>query len=251
MLLEWYLLKEVAMAYYRWFFNPFTTEEIDKYVFRRSKGELGFKIVRIRYNDKANSLMGYAVLWIPRDVKIGHYTNKSKFRKKMNKKRTELALVLDIIDVEREGPVKSVKTGFSPMGIYYGSEDFVYTVGATVEPEEDFSPMCDDCSSGIHYFGTPEEAEQFCEWEFDKQLMIPRKHILDHLKNYYEMISEFHSNHIESFRPEDNHKAMEELVKFERAFYDKTNSYLTDYIVEIDEDGNSYYINHWEDAGHE
>ena len=219
---------------------------IDQYIFRESKGELGFKIVRIHHEigGITHIHFGYAVLWIPKGVRIGHYTNSSGFKKSI-KKRSEMALVLDIIDIKHDCLAESVSSGTSPFSNFYGKEDFTYTVGEIVEPDS-FSPIGDECSNGIHYFGTPKEAKRFVEWEFNKQLQIPGKHILDHLGKYYEMIINFHKKNPASFEPEDDHAAMEELVKFEKVFYENTNDdFVHNYVQEIDADGQSYYAPMW------
>lgn len=97
-----------------------------------------------------------ATLWIPKGTLVGAYEQKEKYSVH-RKLRAEKALVLRIEYLYprdyKSKLVNSANAGWDPA--------FVYRTLQEVIPTKPFSRKREGCSSGIHFFLTREEAEEY------------------------------------------------------------------------------------------
>jgi len=73
--------------------------------------------------------------------------------KTKNKCRTDKAVVLEIKSLDGSTDYKT--------GISFQDSGFIYNVGETVYPKEPYCTDIDECASGIHFFLTRKEAEDY------------------------------------------------------------------------------------------
>lgn len=123
--------------------------------------------------DSSSRLVGKAIvtLSIPEDAQVAEglpltFPDSGGHLKTLHKKRASKATVLKIDPVKfarpklERSPVPD-ECYVSDYSMFFALSPFEYKVGETVEPREPFSPGNGSCGSGIHFFDTREEAEQW------------------------------------------------------------------------------------------
>lgn len=127
---------------------------------------VGYKAVRT-----ANGLQAIATLEIPARAIVHDGT--ASFSSEPRKHRASAARVT-MVETLEFSPRPGCGCTLCSRGFISGSHpldearslhdmNFVYKVGATVEPTEPFSFMNDECAAGIHFFLTREEAEDYAK----------------------------------------------------------------------------------------
>lgn len=113
---------------------------------------IGHRCIRVYKKIVSDGMYSIAVLNIP--MYMGTFIHLSS-----RKCRASQAYVERIESVK-----KSKKTGEYRQltrGKSIWDREFTYTVGEWIEPKKKFSTVADDCASGIHFFLTRREAENY------------------------------------------------------------------------------------------
>ena len=97
-----------------------------------------------------------ATLWIPKGTLVGAFGQKGRFDQH-RKLRAEKAVVLQIESLyPRDGQLKLVDRANAKW-----DSTFIYQPLKEVVPRDRFSHKRDECESGIHFFLTRKEAEEY------------------------------------------------------------------------------------------